>query len=99
MPLSLAEVAGRYCKVYFVGFEEDGLPISDHVTVIEASSASMSIMPSLMVLTQLFASNFLPTLCGFWLQGSVCGFIYGAKANWNRVGVMDLIIGLDWFGL
>lgn len=35
--------------MYFVGLEEDGLPISGHVTVIEVSSASISMMPLFIV--------------------------------------------------
>ena len=46
MPVSVEDVDARYCKQYFVGLEEDDLPIGGHVTVIEESSASTKMMPS-----------------------------------------------------
>jgi len=49
MPLSVEEVDGLYCSVYFVGWDEDGLPMEGHDTVMEASSASTRMIPSLIL--------------------------------------------------
>ena len=43
IPLSFEDVAGRYCSEYLV---EEEVPTAGQLTVMDASSASTSIIPS-----------------------------------------------------
>lgn len=56
-PLSVAEVDGRYCNEYLVGLHGVGLPMGGHVTVMESSSASTKMMPSILYRIFSFASS------------------------------------------
>jgi len=71
MPLSVADVDGRYCREYRVGLEEDGLPMGGHVAVMDASSASTKRMPSFIVLIQDCSRSYDSLASGFGLRDIV----------------------------